>query len=180
MGTGDQSEVLGRLVSRVATLEAAAGEAEAQRRSLHNQLVELRGNVGLTCFDLPYPCTHLLHRSSTFCCGCLRNQLMGLRGNVSPRYAFADAALLLSLSAVSVQGMRLCLISWNLLLVTLFVAVAASYFLHATVLLADASIDRTLGYFIIAQLCVHGLWTQPTRLSRLAAQFLRAWFVASG
>ncbi len=47
MGTGDQTEVLGRLVSRVATLEAAAGEAEAQRRSLHNQLVELRGNVSL-------------------------------------------------------------------------------------------------------------------------------------
>ena len=45
MGTGDQTEVLGRLVSRVATLEAAAGEAEAQRRTLHNQLVELRGNV---------------------------------------------------------------------------------------------------------------------------------------
>lgn len=47
MGTGDQTEVLGRLVSRVATLEAAAGEAEAQRRTLHNQLVELRGNVSL-------------------------------------------------------------------------------------------------------------------------------------
>lgn len=45
MGTGDQIEVLGRLVSRVATLEAAAGESEAQRRSLHNQLVELRVNV---------------------------------------------------------------------------------------------------------------------------------------
>ena len=47
MGTGDQTEVLGRLVSRVATLEAAAGESEAQRRTLHNQLVELRGNVSL-------------------------------------------------------------------------------------------------------------------------------------
>ena len=63
MGTGDQSEVLGRLVSRVATLEAAAGEAEAQRRSLHNQLVELRGNVslGLILFTLLlYPFIHLL------------------------------------------------------------------------------------------------------------------------
>ena len=49
MGTGDQTQVLGRLVSRVATLEAAAGEAEAQRRALHNQLVELRGNVRLLC-----------------------------------------------------------------------------------------------------------------------------------
>ena len=57
MGTGDQTEVLGRLVSRVATLEAAAGEAEAQRRSLHNQLVELRGNVSccaaVCSFSLP-------------------------------------------------------------------------------------------------------------------------------
>lgn len=56
MGTGDQTEVLGRLVSRVATLEAAAGEAEAQRRTLHNQLVELRGNVSYmhkpVCYNL--------------------------------------------------------------------------------------------------------------------------------
>ncbi|DBA96427.1 TPA: Nucleolar protein 58, variant 2 [Trebouxia sp. C0004] len=49
MGTGDQTEVLGRLVSRVATLEGAAGEAEAQRRALHNQLVELRGNIRVFC-----------------------------------------------------------------------------------------------------------------------------------
>ncbi len=54
MGTGDQTEVLGRLVSRVATLEAAAGEAEAHRRTLHNQLVELRGNVSL----VPLHVTH--------------------------------------------------------------------------------------------------------------------------
>ena len=63
MGTGDQTEVLGRLVSRVATLEAAAGEAEAQRRALHNQLVELRGNVcccasarSSVAFLLPFCC----------------------------------------------------------------------------------------------------------------------------
>lgn len=55
MGTGDQTEVLGRLVSRVATLEAAAGEAEAQRRALHNQLVELRGNVMLLSSCMPWP-----------------------------------------------------------------------------------------------------------------------------
>ncbi|KAL3132444.1 Nucleolar protein 58 [Trebouxia sp. C0010 RCD-2024] len=55
MGTGDQSEVLGRLVSRVATLEAAAGEAEAQRRALHNQLVELRGNIRVFCRVRPGP-----------------------------------------------------------------------------------------------------------------------------
>ena len=62
MGTGDQTEVLGRLVSRVATLEAAAGGAEAQRRALHNQLVELRGNVGshLTAHSMSII---LLHRA---------------------------------------------------------------------------------------------------------------------
>lgn len=54
MGTGDQTEVLGRLVSRVATLEAAAGEAEAQRRALHNQLVELRGNVSCCMLSQPF------------------------------------------------------------------------------------------------------------------------------
>jgi hypothetical protein len=47
IGTGslDQAEMLGRLISRVAGLEAAAAEGAAQRRALHNQLVELRGNV---------------------------------------------------------------------------------------------------------------------------------------
>ena len=54
MGTGDQTEVLGRLVSRVASLEAAAGEAEAQRRALHNQLVELRGNVSRCMLFQPF------------------------------------------------------------------------------------------------------------------------------
>ena len=45
MGSGEEGQVVSRLVSKVATLEAAAGQAEAQRRALHNQLVELRGNV---------------------------------------------------------------------------------------------------------------------------------------
>ena len=47
IGTGslDQAEMLGRLISRVAALEAAAADSAAQRRALHNQLVELRGNV---------------------------------------------------------------------------------------------------------------------------------------
>lgn len=47
IGTGslDQAEMLGRLISRVAALEAAAADSAAQRRVLHNQLVELRGNV---------------------------------------------------------------------------------------------------------------------------------------
>lgn len=66
MGTGDQSEVLGRLVSRVATLEAAAGEAEAQRRALHNQLVELRGNVMLLWSYMLFPVFLLpLHQLAT-------------------------------------------------------------------------------------------------------------------
>ena len=42
---GDQSQMLSRLVSRVATLDTALAEAEMRRRGLHNQLVELRGNV---------------------------------------------------------------------------------------------------------------------------------------
>ena len=45
MGSREEGQVVSRLVSKVATLEAAAGQAEAQRRALHNQLVELRGNV---------------------------------------------------------------------------------------------------------------------------------------
>ena len=47
IGTGslDQAEMLGRLVSRVASLEAAVAESQSVRRELHNQLVNLRGNV---------------------------------------------------------------------------------------------------------------------------------------
>ena len=47
IGTGsvDQAEMLGRLISRVASLEAAVAESQCVRRSLHNQLVNLRGNV---------------------------------------------------------------------------------------------------------------------------------------
>ena len=46
IGEGDQTQMLSKLVSRVATLEGAAAAAEAARRQMHNQLVELRGNVG--------------------------------------------------------------------------------------------------------------------------------------
>ncbi len=42
---GDQAEMLNRLVTRVATLECAVGQGNNARRTLHNQLVELRGNV---------------------------------------------------------------------------------------------------------------------------------------
>lgn len=47
IGTGsiDQAEMLGRLISRVASLESAVAESQCVRRSLHNQLVNLRGNV---------------------------------------------------------------------------------------------------------------------------------------
>lgn len=47
IGTGslDQAEMLGRLISRVATLEAAVADSHNVRRDLHNQLVNLRGNV---------------------------------------------------------------------------------------------------------------------------------------
>ena len=47
IGTGsvDQAEMLGRLISRVASLEAAVAESHCARRELHNQLVNLRGNV---------------------------------------------------------------------------------------------------------------------------------------
>ena len=47
IGTGsvDQAEMLGRLIRRVADLEASVALSARQRRDLHNQLVELRGNV---------------------------------------------------------------------------------------------------------------------------------------
>lgn len=45
MGEGDQREMLSRLLTKVATLETAIAAAEATRRDLHNQLVQLRGNV---------------------------------------------------------------------------------------------------------------------------------------
>lgn len=47
MGDGDQREMLSRLLTKVASLETAIAAAEATRRDLHNQLVELRGNVSL-------------------------------------------------------------------------------------------------------------------------------------
>ena len=56
IGTGsvDQAEMLGRLISRVAALEAAVAESQAVRRELHNQLVNLRGNVS-HCLSPPPP-----------------------------------------------------------------------------------------------------------------------------
>ena len=37
--------MLGRLISRVAQLDGALAESRAAQRAMHNQLVELRGNV---------------------------------------------------------------------------------------------------------------------------------------
>ena len=45
LGSGDQREMLSRMVSKIAALEAAVAAAEAKRREIHNQLVELKGNV---------------------------------------------------------------------------------------------------------------------------------------
>lgn len=45
MGEGEQRDIVGRLLGRISTLQAAAAAAEATRRQLHNQMVELRGNV---------------------------------------------------------------------------------------------------------------------------------------
>lgn len=45
LGAGDQREMLSRMVSKIAALEAAVAGAEAKRREIHNQLVELKGNV---------------------------------------------------------------------------------------------------------------------------------------
>lgn len=45
MGEGEQRDIVGRLLSRISNLQAAAVTAEATRRQLHNAMVELRGNV---------------------------------------------------------------------------------------------------------------------------------------
>jgi hypothetical protein len=42
---GEQRDMVSRLLSRISTLQCAAAAAEATRRQLHNQMVELRGNV---------------------------------------------------------------------------------------------------------------------------------------
>ncbi|GBF99195.1 kinesin [Raphidocelis subcapitata] len=44
MGEGEQRDMVGRLLSRIGSLQCAAAAAEATRRQLHNQMVELRGN----------------------------------------------------------------------------------------------------------------------------------------
>jgi predicted nucleic acid-binding Zn-ribbon protein len=51
---GDQRELLSRMVSKIATLEAAVVNAEARRREAHNQLVELKGNIRVFCRIRPH------------------------------------------------------------------------------------------------------------------------------
>jgi hypothetical protein len=45
LSQGEQRDMVSRLLSRISTLQCAAAAAEATRRQLHNQMVELRGNV---------------------------------------------------------------------------------------------------------------------------------------
>lgn len=52
---GDQRELLSRMVSKIASLEAAVAAAEARRREAHNQLVELKGNIRVFCRLRPHP-----------------------------------------------------------------------------------------------------------------------------
>jgi chromosome segregation ATPase len=56
MGEGEQRDIVGRLLSRISSLQAAAVTAEATRRTLHNQMVELRGNVSSTHVASPRRC----------------------------------------------------------------------------------------------------------------------------
>lgn len=55
MGEGEQRDIVGRLLGRISTLQAAAAAAEATRRQLHNQMVELRGNIRVFCRVRPHP-----------------------------------------------------------------------------------------------------------------------------
>ena len=48
LGAGDQKEMLSRMLSKIAALEGAVAAAEARRRDIHNQLMELKGNVSGT------------------------------------------------------------------------------------------------------------------------------------
>eukprot|EP00889_Picochlorum_renovo_P001469 jgi/Picre1/28499/NNA_003903.t1 len=52
---GDQKELLSRMVSKIASLEAAVVAADAKRREAHNQLVELKGNIRVFCRLRPNP-----------------------------------------------------------------------------------------------------------------------------
>ncbi|RMZ55026.1 hypothetical protein APUTEX25_005652, partial [Auxenochlorella protothecoides] len=55
LGSGDQGEMLSRLLHRVGALEGALLASETRRRALHNTLVELRGNIRVFCRIRPHP-----------------------------------------------------------------------------------------------------------------------------
>jgi hypothetical protein len=47
MGEGEHRDVVAGLLSKISSLQGAAAAAEATRRALHNQMVELRGKVSV-------------------------------------------------------------------------------------------------------------------------------------
>eukprot|EP00798_Chlamydomonas_sp_ICE-L_P013863 gene13863-19786_t len=51
---GGQKDVVARLLTRISTLQGAVSSAEATRRRLHNELVELRGNIRVYCRVKPH------------------------------------------------------------------------------------------------------------------------------
>ncbi|KAG2436806.1 hypothetical protein HXX76_006329 [Chlamydomonas incerta] len=52
---GDSKDIVATLLSKIATLQNAAVAAEAVRRKLHNELVDLRGNIRVYCRVRPHP-----------------------------------------------------------------------------------------------------------------------------
>lgn len=56
IGEGEQRDTVSRLVNKIANLQRVAAEAETVRRQLHNQLVELKGNIRVFCRVKPHPC----------------------------------------------------------------------------------------------------------------------------
>lgn len=55
MEGSDQKELISRMVTKIASLEAAVVAADAKRREAHNQLVELKGNIRVFCRVRPNP-----------------------------------------------------------------------------------------------------------------------------
>ena len=55
MEGADQKELINRMVTKIASLEAACVAADNKRREAHNQLVELKGNIRVFCRVRPSP-----------------------------------------------------------------------------------------------------------------------------
>ena len=55
MEGADQKELINRMVTKIASLEAACVAADTKRREAHNQLVELKGNIRVFCRVRPNP-----------------------------------------------------------------------------------------------------------------------------